>query len=76
MNKDTVDYVKKNLSDSDLKTARKVGLVKLIKAMTRAYNNLCAQCKRMAVNNPRSAITDYCPVCQEVINRELSPLQK
>lgn len=55
------------ISNRDLVVAKKFGRTKLIRASTKLYNNLCQDCKRNVLGNPKMDVNNYCPGCQDHI---------
>jgi len=53
------------LTQKDNVTAKNVGRWRLVKLTTKLYNNLCNDCKRKVINNPKIEFKDYCPNCQK-----------
>lgn len=57
--------INKELKDVDKKKIRyaKKKTVKFIKM----YNNMCSDCKRKAMTNPRREMSEYCETCQKMM---------
>jgi len=42
-------------------------VLRFIKAMTKAYNRLCMECKVLVHQDSRRPLSDYCTECQAVL---------
>lgn len=68
--KENKQLIKENLSESEadkLKGFGKRNTLKLIRSLTKAYNLMCPHCKKLLIQNPKRDITDYCLLCQELL---------
>lgn len=50
--------------------------IRLVRKMTKLFNRFCEQCKRMAMENPKRSMNDYCKECQGDIQETLERFTK
>jgi len=59
-----------NLAAGEQKVLHKLGIrkqLKLVKQLTKAYNKLCSDCRRLVMEDSRRPLESYCPVCKDIL---------
>lgn len=62
--------LEKNLNEQEKKTVDKLGkrkMIKLIKNLTKSYNQLCNDCKLKIISDPKRLPDDYCEDCRNIL---------